>query len=294
MFMQANAESNEAAKSFKYRGVYRTAEKIIQEEGIKGLWRGNMMNTVRGGICYATKFGINDEAKERLNMCTALQRWLLKRVENSSDPARTNAQNNVILSMLSGASAGMLQKSFSYPLDVMSVRMALGINTQVLSTNCSYNGIADCFTKILRTEGVRGFFKGFFPTLCTGVPYVALQLTFFDFYKKRLLASLDYDKDLLNIKQVAFISSLAGSAAGFTALSIVFPGDTVRKRMMNNAISSEKQLYKNARHCIRHIMRKEGVAAFYYGMFPSLLKSLPSGALQFLMYEILKHLMSNQ
>ncbi|GBE59921.1 mitochondrial carrier protein [Babesia ovata] len=292
MFAQVNANSGQHPGSFKYQGVIRTAQKIIGEEGICGLWRGNLMNTIRGGLCYATKFGINDGAKERLRTLAVLQNWFDLRVERSENPARTKAQNTVILSLLSGASAGMLQKCLSYPLDVMSVRMALGVNTKVLSNNCTYNSIPDCFFKILRSEGIRGFFKGFFPTLCTGVPYVALQMSFFDFYKKKLTAACGFDKEHLNIKQVAFISSLAGSAAGFSALCIVFPGDTVRKRMMNNAISDEKRLYRNARHCVKYIFRNEGILAFYYGLFPSLLKSLPSGALQFVMYEVLKHLMN--
>ncbi|KAK1442269.1 mitochondrial carrier domain containing protein [Babesia gibsoni] len=294
MFNQACALQKDSSHSFKYHGVLRTAEKIIQEEGARGLWRGNMMNTIRGGICYATKFGINDGAKERLGAFVPLQKWFAKRVADSDDPGKMTAYNNVILTLMSGASAGILQKVFSYPLDVVSVRMALGVNTKVLSNNCYYCGIVDCFTKILKTEGIRGFFKGFLPTVCTGVPYVALQMTFFDIYKRKLMAAMDYDKELLSIKQVAFTSSLAGSAAGFTALTIVFPGDTVRKRMINNAISSEKLLYTSARHCVKHIAKNEGLAAFYYGIFPSLLKSLPSGALQFLMYEMLKHLVNRQ
>ncbi|GIX64962.1 mitochondrial carrier protein, putative [Babesia caballi] len=294
MFAQVNAGSVSRSGGFKYHGIFRTAQKIIHEEGLTGLWRGNLMNTIRGGICYATKFGMNDGAKERLKSLGVLQRWFDRRVEHSRDRARAGAQNAVFLSFFSGASAGMLQKTLSYPLDVMSVRMALGVNTKVLSTNCTYESIPDCFFKILRSEGIRGFFKGFFPTLCTGVPYVALQMTFFDFYKRNLLAACGLDKDQLNIKQVALISSIAGSAAGFSALSIVFPGDTVRKRMMNNAISSERRLYTSARHCVKSILVKEGITAFYYGLFPSLLKSLPSGALQFLMYETMKHLINKQ
>ncbi|GFE55561.1 mitochondrial carrier protein [Babesia ovis] len=272
MFAKVNGTGCEQNGSLKYQGVIKTAQKIIHEEGMRGLWRGNLMNTTRGGLCYATKFGINDGAKEYIR-------------------AFTGVEEGVTLSLLSGATAGILQKSMSYPLDVMSVRMTLGVNTKVLSSNCTYNSIPDCFNKILRSEGLPGFFKGFLPTLCTGVPYVALQMTFFDFYKKRFMSAFGLDRENLNIKQVAFISSISGSAAGFSALSIVFPGDTVRKRMMNNAISNENQLYRNARHCVKSIFQSEGISAFYHGMFPSLLKSLPSGAVQFVTYEVLKHLL---
>ncbi|EKX72892.1 mitochondrial carrier protein, putative [Theileria equi strain WA] len=282
-------KSGKSSSNVKYNGVIKTAKKIIREEGLKGLWRGNVANTIRGGLCYATKFGINDTAREYLKSCSTLQMWFNKRKMNSVDGKYVGGQNDFILSLLAGASAGLVQKSLTYPLDLISVRMALGINTRSLSKSCKYTGLIDCLSTILRTEGLYGLYKGFTPSMCTGVPYVALQMAFFEFYRKNLFNSI-IEKDNLSIKQVAFVSSISGSAAGASALLLVFPGDTVRKRMMNNAISSESKLYKDSKYCIRYILRNEGISAFYHGLFPSLLKSLPSGAIQFVMYEILKHL----
>uniref|UniRef100_A0A3B0MUU7 Mitochondrial carrier, putative n=1 Tax=Theileria annulata TaxID=5874 RepID=A0A3B0MUU7_THEAN len=289
----------------KYRGVIRTAQRIFKEEGLKGLWRGNLANTIRGGICYATKFGINDSTREYLKSNSILQTWMRSRSFSSSNQKRVESQNQVILSLMAGGTAGLVQKSFTYPLDLLSVRMALGINTKHLST-CTYTGIFDCFSQIFKTEGLMGFYKGFIPTMVTGVPYVALQLSFFDFYRKRLHDFLSKKGEKLSMKQIAFMSSIAGSAAGASALFIVFPGDTVRKRMMNNAISSENRLYRDSIYCMKFIFRNEGICllirlnfggigilAFYHGLFPSMLKSLPSGAIQFLMYEVLKHIAQN-
>ncbi|UKJ88941.2 mitochondrial carrier protein [Theileria orientalis] len=272
----------------KYKGVLRTAQKIFNEEGFRGLWRGNLANTIRGGICYATKFGMNDTTREYLKTNSILQTWLRNRAYVSSNRVRAESQNEVLVSLMAGATAGLVQKSLTYPLDLLSVRMALGVNTKHLSTS-TYTGIFDCFSQILKTEGVMGFYKGFSPTMVTGVPYVALQLSFFEFYRKKMREYCS-KKDSLSIKQIAFMSSLAGSAAGASALFIVFPGDTVRKRMMNNAISSENRLYRNSVCCMKYIIKNEGILAFYHGLFPSMLKSLPSGAIQFLMYEVLKHI----
>lgn len=51
----------------KYKGILNTAHVILREEGVVGLWRGNMINTVRGGVCYATKFGVTDITRELLD-----------------------------------------------------------------------------------------------------------------------------------------------------------------------------------------------------------------------------------
>lgn len=290
MFGQYRSEG--APNEKKYRGVMRTAQRIFNEEGLKGLWRGNLANTIRGGICYATKFGMNDTTREYLRTNSLVQSWLRKRSSGSANHRRADSQNEVLLSLIAGGTAGLVQKSLTYPLDLLSVRMALGVNTKHLST-CTYTGIFDCFRQIFKTEGVPGFYKGFFPTMVTGVPYVALQLSFFEFYRKKMHQLLAEKGDKLSMKQVAFMSSVAGSAAGASALLLVFPGDTVRKRMMNNAISSQNRLYRDSIYCIRYILRNEGILAFYHGLFPSMLKSLPSGAIQFLMYEVLKHIAQN-
>ncbi|SIO73723.1 Mitochondrial transporter (putative) [Babesia microti strain RI] len=260
----------------KYKGILNTAHVILREEGVVGLWRGNMINTVRGGVCYATKFGVTDITRE-----------LLDGIDKNGSPGSFN-------SVIAGAVAGLIQKSISYPLDVVSVRMALGINTSNLNKECTYRGIFNCVSQIYNREGLCGFFKGFAPTICTGIPYIALQMGLFDFYKRKfksILEPVESDENLWsNVKNLAIISSLSGSLSGFSALLIVFPGDTVRKRMMNNAISNQNRLYKNSLDCFRTILRSEGVLAYYHGLFPSLLKSIPSGAIQFVSYEIFKHI----
>jgi hypothetical protein len=48
-----------------------------------------------------------------------------------------------------------------------------------------YAGIMDCGTTTFRTEGTRGLYKGMMPSMLAGVPYVGLQMTFYDMLKVR-------------------------------------------------------------------------------------------------------------
>ncbi|GAB67097.1 mitochondrial carrier protein [Plasmodium cynomolgi strain B] len=201
---------------------------------------------------------------------------------------------NYYESVIAGYASGIIQKTLSYPLDLLSIRVALGINEKYLRNNSSMfnqkKSILGIIREINSNEGFAGFFKGYLPTLLTGVPYVTLQMLFFDFYKN--IFQNYFPNKSNSLSSVAIYSSIAGSLSNLSSLIIVFPGDTVRKRMMNNGIDNRNYIYKNTIHCIKNIYHCEGLRNFYYGLFPSMLKSIPSGAIQFMSYEILKHMMS--
>lgn len=43
-----------------------------------------------------------------------------------------------------------------------------------------YSGVTDCFLKILKTEGVAGFYKGFWPNYLRIAPHSTVVLLFYD------------------------------------------------------------------------------------------------------------------
>ncbi|EUD64791.1 hypothetical protein C922_04827 [Plasmodium inui San Antonio 1] len=291
-----------ARQSVKYQSIFQSFLFIMKEEGILGLWKGNLINTLRGGIVYSAKFGTNDLIKEK---------YKKKKKDNSAAAdvfpkglsTKNDAKNNNQLmrknfnyyeSVIAGYASGIIQKTLSYPLDLLSIRVALGINEKYLRNSSSMvnqkKSILGIIREINSNEGFAGFFKGYLPTLLTGVPYVTLQMLFFDFYKN--IFQNYFPRKSNSLSSVAIYSSVAGSLSNLSSLIIVFPGDTVRKRMMNNGIDNRNYIYKNTIHCIKNIYHCEGVRNFYYGLFPSMLKSIPSGAIQFMSYEILKHMMS--
>ncbi|EUT80401.1 hypothetical protein PFAG_05042 [Plasmodium falciparum Santa Lucia] len=292
--------------SIKYRNIIQSFFFIIKEEGVLGLWKGNFVNTIRGGIVYSAKFGTNDIIKDKLKKAKIKQKNVYNNNNNNNNnmDIQNSCQNNSNIStnntfnyyesITAGYISGIIQKTLSYPLDLLSIRMALGVNEKYLTNNnpilYKKKSIMEMIYEIIQKEGFSGFYKGYIPTLLTGVPYVTLQMLFFDLYKNifQTYSSNHYN----NIPTLALYSSLAGSLSNLTSLIIVFPGDTVRKRMMNNGIDNKNYIYKNTLHCIKNIYYREGIRNFYHGLFPSMLKCIPSGAIQFMSYEILKHLIS--
>ncbi|KAL8274595.1 hypothetical protein Esti_001498 [Eimeria stiedai] len=176
--MLQQQQPQQQVRTLKYRGLCSAFRLVVREEGLCGLWRGNGVNAVRAAACYAIKLPANDIAKRLLS--------------SSSSSTSNNSSRGLQSLLLAGALAGSLQKMLSYPLDLLSVRIALGINTSALGPPSSssssssgggrkeYAGMVDCLKRIWGLEGPRGFFKGYGLALFTGVPYVMLQMTFFD------------------------------------------------------------------------------------------------------------------
>jgi solute carrier family 25 thiamine pyrophosphate transporter 19 len=91
-----------------------------------------------------------------------------------------------------------------------------------------------------------------------------------------------------------------GALAGFASKLIVYPLDTVKKRMQMQGVSRHADYgipipnYASSYRCVIAIVRQEGVIALYKGTLPSLIKSMVTHSSTFTVYEvtsaILRHL----
>jgi hypothetical protein len=145
----------------------------------------------------------------------------------------------------------------------------LGLRSQAENTGVKYKGIFDCGRSTYKTEGVRGLYKGMMPSMLAGVPYVGLQMTFYDqlkvcvrspfhvlhpIHRRGFVSLTPADSRLpfgasclqdnlgphLPKREDGTPSVLAmlvcGSVAGLTAQTLTFPTDTVRHRMQANGV----------------------------------------------------------
>ncbi len=82
-----------------------------------------------------------------------------------------------------------------------------------------------------------------------------------------------------------------GAAAGAAATWLVFPLDTVKKRLQVQGFAAERRpfghtpRYHSTVHCLATVFRDEGLRGLFKGAWPSLVKAAPSTALSFFVYE---------
>jgi hypothetical protein len=81
------------------------------------------------------------------------------------------------VNLTSSSLAGVIARSICHPIDTCKAKLQSG-NT--------FNGLSDLITKTLRTEGIRGFYKGVGAALVGGIPGVCLYISTYEASNKAL------------------------------------------------------------------------------------------------------------
>ena len=121
-------------------------------------------------------------------------------------------------------------------------------------------------------------YKGIVPTLLSGAPYVGMQMSFYEVFKRFTPKS---DSPTVS----ALYSLLPGTSAGVLAQTITYPGDTVRRRMQTDGAGGRPQQYSGLMDCCRQIARKEGIGGFFQGLRTNIIRCIPGAGIQFFAYE---------
>ncbi|XP_072133828.1 mitochondrial adenyl nucleotide antiporter SLC25A24-like [Mobula birostris] len=76
----------------------------------------------------------------------------------------------------------------------------------------------------------------------------------------------------------------AGSLAGVTAQTIIYPMEVIKTRL---ALGNTGQ-YKGFRNCLNTIIKNEGLSSLYRGYLPNLFGIIPYAGIELTVYEVLK------
>ena len=248
-------------------GVVSVARDILRHEGLTAFWKGNIpaegLYLSYGAVQFLTYRSTN-EVLEKL----------------AED--RQRKLPGAVKSFVSGAIAGTAATTATYPLDLLRTRFA------AQGTEKVYEGLLASVRDIKRNEGYTGFFRGLYAGIGQVVPYMGLFFCFYEGFKP-VLAPLP----------LPFNSSdaVAGVTASVLSKSMVFPLDTVRKRLQVQGPTREKYLRVSGRgakipvyergilNTMAMIVQKEGTRGLYRGLGVSLIKAAPASAVTMWTYE---------
>jgi len=203
---------------------------------------------------------------------------------------RTLKKNNYVENedmqyLLSGFGAETISCIFWVPIDVIKERLQVQSNLKTFKYTNSLNA---CST-ILKTEGVRGIYKGYGATLMSFGPFSAL---YFYFYEK-LKRYFAHGRDIQFLESLT-LSALAGSGASFLTNGL----DMAKLRMqVQRAEKASGQMpadsqgrygYRNIFHGVACIVRNEGFLSLYKGAFSRILYHTPSTAITMSLFETSK------
>lgn len=251
-----------------YKGTIPTIKTILANEGLTGLWKGNVPAELMY-ICYSAI---------QFTTYRSVTQLLHSTIGEGTIP-------NAAESFVSGAAAGAVATATTYPLDLLRTRFA------AQGTEKVYTSLWKAVVDIGRDEGYRGFFRGLGPGLGQIVPYMGV---FFAVYESLRLPMGQLDLPF------AGGNAAAGMAASVIAKTGVFPLDLVRKRIQVQGPTRRRYVHKNIPEysagtvrIIQMILKTEGWRGLYRGLTVSLFKAAPASAVTVWTYErVLKVLIS--
>jgi len=191
-----------------------------------------------------------------------------------------------LVKAIAGSTAGAISTTLCSPLDVAKTR------AQVQSvvgggTAHKYDGVLRALTTIYREEGVRGWYHGLTPTICSVAIFWSCYFPCYEYAKTHIAEASGSTPESPRVHLAA-----AGSAGLITDV-VTNPLWVVRTRLTTQALVDQPghRHYTSMLHAFRTIAHEEGTIAFFSGLRASFL-GLSHIMIQFPLYEWLKRYLS--
>ncbi|OMO66463.1 Endoplasmic reticulum-adenine nucleotide transporter [Corchorus capsularis] len=249
--------------------IWREASRIVNEEGFRAFWKGNLVTIAHRLPYSAVNFYSYERYKSFLQSLPIL--------ENN----RGKAGADLCVHFVGGGLAGMTAASATYPLDLVRTRLAAQRNA------IYYRGIWHAFQTICRDEGFLGLYKGLGATLLGVGPSIAISFSVYESLRKYWQLQRPNDSTIA-------VSLTCGSLSGIASSTATFPIDLVRRRMQLEGAGGRARVYDSGLFgTFRHIIQSEGLRGLYRGILPEYYKVVPGVGIVFMTYETLKMLLAS-
>lgn len=230
-----------------YTGIVDCTQRVVREEGVKALWKGNGTNVLRYFPTQALNFSLKDYFKRLFGKSKEKDGYWIWFAGN----------------LASGGAAGSVSLAFVYSLDYARTRLSNDLKSAKKGGKKQYSGLVDVYKQTLATDGVAGLYRGFVISCVGIVIYRGLYFGIFDSIKPILPKS---------VKDNLFANFLLGWGVTVGAGLASYPIDTIRRRMMMTSGEGEK--YSGSIDCARKILANEGWKSFFKGAAANILRGV--------------------
>jgi len=250
----------------QYSGSVDCATKLVRAEGPSSLFKGLPPALVRQSTYGSLRYGLYGPIKDSMGIKPGEPVPLWKKI-------------------LAGGGAGAIASAIANPSDLMKVRlqtdgMAKDEAGKLLPKR--YTGMVNCFSSIVKEEGVLALWTGVGPTAGRATVLAAAELASYDEAKGVLSSSFGMSGIALTAC-TSFIS-------GFISTVASSPFDVVKSRVMGQPLNPDGtgKLYAGMVDCFIKSSASEGPMSLYNGFWPNFGRVVPRVMIVFLVMEQLK------
>ncbi|XP_072397844.1 mitochondrial glutathione transporter SLC25A40-like [Diabrotica undecimpunctata] len=251
-----------------FNGTIDAFIKISRTEGISSLWSGLSPTLVLAIPATIVYFVTYEQLKNHLKDDHRDKLLKIGQIPSKQTP--------LWIPLLSGAFARVISVSLVSPLELFRTKMQ--------SQKLSYYEMNLAVKTLIKQDGLRGLWKGIFPTLYRDVPFSAIYWMNYESIKS-LMGVTDSQPSF-------WISFFSGAISGSIAASITTPFDVVKTHQQIEF--GEKNLYgagnkvkanRSTIEVIREIRAEHGTRGLFAGLAPRLIKVAPACAIMISTFE---------
>lgn len=252
----------------KYKSLIDTISNVYKSEnGIRGLYRGVVINTMASGTAWGMYFFLYNGLKNY----------------HVSTSSKDNKLSSVDYSLYATI-ASVTTIGITNPLFLIKTRMCLQYSHQG-STNkvVKYKNSLDAFRVLIRNDGFKGLYKGFVPGLF-GTLNGTIQMVCYENMKTYWLERLNKKAKENGSDEVQKLNvthfTLFSSVSKMISVICTYPFQLCRARLQD-----QHQNYKNFLDVIVTTYKNEKIYGFYKGLIPGLARVVPAASVTFMVYE---------
>nr|ASF90238.1 hypothetical protein SPAR06868 [Bartheletia paradoxa] len=192
-----------------------------------------------------------------------------------------------ILHMLSASGGELSACLIRVPTEVIKSRQ----QTSAYGSAKGANALRAVVGNVWRTDGAKGFYRGFGSTIAREIPFTCIQFPLYERFKLLLASPSQLDRPL-----TAYEAGACGSVAGGIAAGLTTPLDVVKTRIMlelrtppttsgSPSANAGSRLPSGTFRVLLHLFNTEGPKALFSGIVPRVLWISAGGAVFLGVYE---------
>ncbi|KXZ42171.1 hypothetical protein GPECTOR_191g303 [Gonium pectorale] len=269
------------------RGVVRTtlatARVVATEQGLRGFWAGTGPSVIRVGLGAGMHFVLLEQIRWLLSTTTPEGATHLSNVGAAMSGAAAAASAGTAAQAAASSSAAAAAANAARAASGAAASTAGAAAAAAAAGVPQYRDTFHALSTIVRTEGVRGLFRGVWPTVLTNAPYSGLYYMFYTRLKEGLSGEG---------RPQAAVNFASGVVAAVAATLLTQPADVVRTRMqlgvgvgLGGAATAGAAAAASAWSTLFAAVRQQGPSALMIGAAPRILKRTTQTALVWTLYE---------